>query len=143
MNLLPTSIDVGSMSVQQIADRLEHQRINELKNAALDMKGTLVQTGRCPKCTLKPPCKHYDRVDDLPSPGEATQSTQKKQSPQKEGAFGQLFQGQVQIIPKLNQAAESEGSKYTTTSSTNTGGGIGNNLTLQNSGAQILQSMSV
>jgi hypothetical protein len=30
------------MSVQQIADRLEKQRINELKNAAMGMKGTLV-----------------------------------------------------------------------------------------------------
>ncbi len=68
-NLLgnPASIDVGSMSVQQIADKLEQQRINELKSAALGMKGTLVQGGRCPKCTLKLPCKHYEKMEDLPS----------------------------------------------------------------------------
>jgi hypothetical protein len=36
------TLDLGNMSVQQIADRLEKQRINELKNAAMGMKGTLV-----------------------------------------------------------------------------------------------------
>ena len=57
---------MGNLSVNQIADRLEHQRINELKNAALGMKGSLVQSGRCPKCTLKPPCKHFEKIEDLP-----------------------------------------------------------------------------
>ena len=54
------------MSVQYIADKLEQQRINELKSAALGMKGSLVSNGRCPKCTLKPPCKHYEKPEDLP-----------------------------------------------------------------------------
>lgn len=39
---LSHQLDLGSMSVSQMADRLELQRINELKNAALGMKGTLV-----------------------------------------------------------------------------------------------------
>ena len=60
-------MDIGSLSVQQFADNLERQRMNELKNAALGMKGTLVQNGRCPKCTLKPPCKHYERSEDIAS----------------------------------------------------------------------------
>ena len=30
------------------------------------IKGNLVSGGRCPKCTLKIPCKHYERVEDLP-----------------------------------------------------------------------------
>lgn len=29
------------------------------------MKGTLANKGRCPKCTLKPPCKHYDTMEQL------------------------------------------------------------------------------
>jgi len=29
------------------------------------MKGTLANKGRCPKCTLKPPCKHYDSMEAL------------------------------------------------------------------------------
>lgn len=61
-----TQMDIGNLSVAQIADKLEKQRINELKNAALGMKGNLVQNGRCPKCTLKPPCKHFDKAEDIP-----------------------------------------------------------------------------
>ena len=60
-------MDMGNMSVSQMADKMEHQRINELKNAALGMKGTLVSSGRCPKCTLKPPCKHFEKMEDLPA----------------------------------------------------------------------------
>lgn len=29
------------------------------------IKGTLVNNGRCPKCTLKPPCKHYASMEEL------------------------------------------------------------------------------
>jgi hypothetical protein len=40
------------------------------------MKGTLANKGRCPKCTLKPPCKHYDTMDQLLSAqGVSGQST--------------------------------------------------------------------
>ena len=31
------------------------------------MKGTLANKGRCPKCTLKPPCKHYETMEQLAS----------------------------------------------------------------------------
>jgi hypothetical protein len=48
-----------------MAEKMERQRMNELKNAALGMKGNLVQIGRCPKCTLKPPCKHYEKSEDI------------------------------------------------------------------------------
>ena len=30
------------------------------------IKGNLVNNGRCPKCTLKIPCKHYEKAEDLP-----------------------------------------------------------------------------
>ena len=29
------------------------------------MKGTLANKGRCPVCTLKPPCKHYETMEQL------------------------------------------------------------------------------
>ena len=32
---------------------------------AASMKGTLALNGRCPKCTLKPPCKHFDSIEQL------------------------------------------------------------------------------
>jgi hypothetical protein len=31
----------------------------------MSIKGSLVNNGRCPKCTLKPPCKHYANQDEL------------------------------------------------------------------------------
>lgn len=68
------------MSVAQIADKLEKQRINELKNAALGMKVNLVQNGRCPKCTLKPPCKHFERAEDIPQGSVESVSTKNHQT---------------------------------------------------------------
>ena len=46
-------------------DKLQHQRINEIKKKAASMKGSLANNGRCPVCTLKPPCKHYASIDAL------------------------------------------------------------------------------
>jgi hypothetical protein len=37
----------------------------EIRGKAATMKGTLAKGGRCPKCTLKPPCKHYESMDAL------------------------------------------------------------------------------
>jgi len=37
----------------------------EIKMKAASMKGSLATKGRCPKCTLKPPCKHYETMDAL------------------------------------------------------------------------------
>lgn len=61
---------MGHLSVAQIANKLELQRINELKTAAMGLKGTLVSSGRCPKCTLKLPCKHFATIEELPSQAE-------------------------------------------------------------------------
>ena len=37
----------------------------EIKSKAATMKGGLAKGGRCPKCTLKPPCKHYENMEAL------------------------------------------------------------------------------
>ena len=60
---------VGAQSAKAEA-LLENQKLLELKAAALSMKGSLVSGGRCPKCTLKPPCKHFERAEELPSLAE-------------------------------------------------------------------------
>jgi len=39
------------------------------------IKGNLVNNGRCPKCTLKIPCKHYERVEDFPHVVQKTVSS--------------------------------------------------------------------
>jgi hypothetical protein len=49
--------------------------------AQMSIKGTLVNTGRCPKCTLKPPCKHYATMDELNN----DTSLQQKGSPRHSG----------------------------------------------------------
>ena len=44
---------------------LQHNRITEIKQQAASLKGTLAHQGRCPKCTLKPPCKHFASLEAL------------------------------------------------------------------------------
>jgi len=46
-------------------EQIKQKRIAEIKIKAASMKGTLANKGRCPKCTLRPPCKHFDSVEAL------------------------------------------------------------------------------
>lgn len=55
------------------------------------MKGSLVNNGRCPKCTLKPPCKHYEKADDLPNVEEVQPSLLKKISNSAQGSIPPLY----------------------------------------------------
>lgn len=50
---------------QSDQERIHSQRMQEIKSKAASMKGALANNGRCPKCTLKPPCKHFDSVEAL------------------------------------------------------------------------------
>ena len=56
-------------------DMLQQQRINEIKLKAANMKGNLANNGRCPVCTLKPPCKHYASIDALNGGGAVADNT--------------------------------------------------------------------
>lgn len=47
---------------------------NRSKVQNFGLKGNLVNNGRCPMCTLKPPCKHFASMDELPAPVEAKRS---------------------------------------------------------------------
>lgn len=45
---------------------LEEQRFFKLKHAAVNMQSDMLLThGRCPKCTLPPPCKHYASLPEM------------------------------------------------------------------------------
>jgi len=60
------SVEAGS----NYAVSEQHNTANKLLDRGLgnwSIKGNLVNNGRCPKCTLKIPCKHYERVEDLPA----------------------------------------------------------------------------
>ena len=48
-----------------ISEKLEEKRKEELKKASDHMKLKLVKTGRCPICTLAPPCNHYSTTDEI------------------------------------------------------------------------------
>lgn len=43
----------------------EQEKMESIKRNAARMTGTMANKGRCPKCTLKPPCKHYDSISAL------------------------------------------------------------------------------
>ena len=79
-NKLPTKED--------LTQKLEQERLSQIKNAAWSMKGELVAGGRCPKCTLKPPCKHYDTLGAILNDPAALPAAPIKKSPKKLAARG-------------------------------------------------------
>ena len=46
---------------------LERKRFQELKKAAVSLQGELLVHKRCPKCTLIPPCAHYESAEKIVS----------------------------------------------------------------------------
>jgi len=60
----PRREETGSMHA--VSEQLETSKLLDKQVGSWSIKGSLVNNGRCPKCTLKPPCKHYDKIDDLP-----------------------------------------------------------------------------
>ena len=50
----------ANMDKEQIWQVLERKRFQELQNAAITLQGELLVQQRCPKCTLVPPCRHYE-----------------------------------------------------------------------------------
>lgn len=58
----------------------EHdKRITEIKQKAANMRGSLANNGRCPICTLKPPCKHFDSTEALGGAGHNQDTPVQKQ----------------------------------------------------------------
>lgn len=50
---------------EEMWELLENKRFEKLKDSAINLQGDLIFNQRCPKCTLIPPCKHYDGPDEL------------------------------------------------------------------------------
>ena len=44
---------------------LENKRFAKLQDSAVNLQGDMIYNKRCPKCTLIPPCKHYDNQEDM------------------------------------------------------------------------------
>lgn len=47
----------------QMWQMLEKKRLEELKEKGLQCRTKMLVKARCPKCTLQPPCKHYEKID--------------------------------------------------------------------------------
>ena len=54
-----------SVSGEQMFHLLETKRFKELQGQAINLQGDLLYNRRCPKCTLIPPCKHYQSQDEI------------------------------------------------------------------------------
>ena len=53
------------MTKEQIWELLERKRFQELQKAAINLTSELLVYRRCPKCTLVPPCAHYETPDKI------------------------------------------------------------------------------
>jgi hypothetical protein len=50
---------------EEMWELLENKRFENLKDSAINLQGDLLYNNRCPKCTLFPPCKHYENQNHL------------------------------------------------------------------------------
>ena len=111
----PEILNLNKMTAEEIADILEIQRLKELEKAANSLKNTLPRTGRCPVCTLLPPCKHYNSSDDIPAvkkmkQEEARAREQRRNSPRvykrrkKSEENLEMTEAQAKIMKKFARA---------------------------------------
>lgn len=54
---------VKELSREEMWEQLELRRLESLKEKGVMMSAQLLAKARCPKCTLQPPCKHFDNVN--------------------------------------------------------------------------------
>jgi hypothetical protein len=59
---LQAKLSLTHLDIEEIDRRLRVERHDTRKKAACNMKADLIRGDRCPKCTLKPPCKHYENA---------------------------------------------------------------------------------
>ena len=66
----------------QTKPTLQQWKQQNYENAMSNLKSKIVSEGRCPVCTLKPPCKHYQDTEELPKlPPIAKQSESRRETP--------------------------------------------------------------
>ena len=50
---------------EEIWALLEKKRYEDLHKKSVQLRGNIIGAARCPKCTLEPPCKHYESHEML------------------------------------------------------------------------------
>ena len=60
MNTINSNVQSDFLYDVEVARRIEQDKLDQIYQASQNLKTSLqYQQGRCPKCTLKPPCKHF------------------------------------------------------------------------------------
>ena len=57
---LEAMLSMTHLNIREIDSRLQNERHLSRMKQASDLKAKLTLNSRCPKCTLVPPCKHFD-----------------------------------------------------------------------------------
>ena len=78
---------------------VQNQKLDEIKNCANELQSVMIFQGRCPICTLIPPCRHYQSSADFPKAMEPAKIKTPQRLPENPGI--------TDIIP-INQAARSQ-----------------------------------
>lgn len=50
---------------QEMWELMEKKRFQKLAAETVNLQGDMLLNHRCPKCTLVPPCKHYDSSEEF------------------------------------------------------------------------------
>ena len=53
------------LDIRELDKKLQWERHAKRIKEASDIKATMSLSGRCPKCTLPPPCKHFESSDQF------------------------------------------------------------------------------
>lgn len=54
-----------NMTREQMWHELDKRRFEELGKKGVNVQIDMLKKSRCPKCTLMPPCKHYESTDEI------------------------------------------------------------------------------
>ena len=58
-------LSMTHLDIREIDARLQMERHLNRQKAATDFKAQLALKDRCPKCTLVPPCKHFNSAAEF------------------------------------------------------------------------------
>uniref|UniRef100_A0A7S3CJU8 Uncharacterized protein n=1 Tax=Strombidium rassoulzadegani TaxID=1082188 RepID=A0A7S3CJU8_9SPIT len=53
------------LNIREIDKKLQQERHEARQKKGSDFKASLSLNDRCPKCTLRPPCKHYESSEEF------------------------------------------------------------------------------
>ena len=58
-------LSMTHLDIEKLDEKLNSERHSRRKKHAADLKAEMSMNGRCPKCTLVPPCKHFTSAENF------------------------------------------------------------------------------